>query len=79
MSSNAKFLNVLLTKSKFDITIYGIETIFTFKSVNFTFIDKILSKLMRTYEIVNVQVDLQHVHLILENTNRRVYVTIGFY
>jgi hypothetical protein len=77
--TNSKILNALLSKSKFNITLYGVDTSFTFNSVDFVVMNKILSKLMRKYEIINAQVDLQHVHIILARADKRIYITIKFY
>jgi hypothetical protein len=42
METNYKILNVLLSKSKFDITLYSVDTSFTFNSVDFVVMNKIL-------------------------------------
>ncbi|MQL56533.1 hypothetical protein [Acidianus ambivalens] len=79
MSVDFRILNVVLSKSKFDVTLYGIETNVTLRSIDLPALSKILSKLLKKYDIINVQLDLQHINLALARGNKRVYISIKLY
>lgn len=79
MSVDFRILNVVLSKSKFDVTLYGIETNVTLRSIDLLALSKILSKLLKKYDIINVQLDLQHINLALARGDKRVYISINLY
>ncbi|MFP3203724.1 MAG: hypothetical protein RXR43_16405 [Sulfolobus sp.] len=79
MGVDFRILNVVLSKSKFDVTLYGIEANVTLRSIDLPALSKILSKLLKKFDIINVQLDLQHINLALARGNKRVYISINWY
>jgi hypothetical protein len=47
MGVDFRILNVVFSKSKFDVTLYGIETNVTLRSIDLLALSKILSKLLK--------------------------------